>query len=487
MKIVPWYSALCLIVLANLIACTNGEVPQPPPEVIAPEPKPSSSSQPSARSSSQPSSQPSSQSSSAPTSDKIPLARIKLSWLIGLLNLQDGVLSEAEVKEHFSEAFLKQISTEKLISMLQSLAKELKPFHLVSINPENEGDHHIQALLRTSQGQAQVLIRLQTKSPHRIEGLRVQPVSPTATKISSFEDAAKALDTMGETPVLYVAEVSDKTCTPIFTHDASQAVAIGSTFKLYVLASLLDQIAARVIRWDQNLEVMDEHKSLPPGTFQDLPHGSKVSVLKATKAMISMSDNTAADMLIRQLGRDMIEQKARTLGNTRNQPLLTTRELFLLKLVSENEEVKRYLKMSDSQQRAYLNEQLGKTQLPSVKDLKLSSSWTTPKYIDSIEWFATASDLCRVWVDLLTKADNSSVTREIVSTNPGITVDPKIWSFVGYKGGSEPGALSLSWWLKRNDGRVFVVIVAIQDSRRSLITSPIVGVATQVLGLVAQQ
>ena len=51
--------------------------------------------------------------------------------------------------------------------------------------------------------------------------------------------------------------------------------------------------------------------------------------------MISISDNTAADHLIHFLGRRAVERQQRRFGMKRprvNEPFLTTRELFQLKL-----------------------------------------------------------------------------------------------------------------------------------------------------------
>jgi hypothetical protein len=45
----------------------------------------------------------------------------------------------------------------------------------------------------------------------------------------------------------------------------------------------------------------------------------------------------------------------------------------------------------------------------------------------------------------------------ILRKNPGIPHDPKVWKSVGFKGGSEPGVMTLTLLLERTDGRWFVL------------------------------
>ena len=52
---------------------------------------------------------------------------------------------------------------------------------------------------------------------------------------------------------------------------------------------------------------------------------------------------------------------------------------------------------------------------------------------------------------------------DILSINPGVPFDEVVWPFVGYKGGSEPGVLAVSWLLERNDGRLFFLAGILND------------------------
>jgi beta-lactamase class A len=63
------------------------------------------------------------------------------------------------------------------------------------------------------------------------------------------------------------------------------------------------------------------------------PDGTQISVLDAAAKMISISDNTATDMLINLVGRSEVEAALTEAGMANpslNRPFLTTRETFIL-------------------------------------------------------------------------------------------------------------------------------------------------------------
>ena len=56
------------------------------------------------------------------------------------------------------------------------------------------------------------------------------------------------------------------------------AKAVGSAFKLAVLAALNDAVSAGDVRWDDVVRVRDEWRSLPTGPMQEWPEGSAVTI-----------------------------------------------------------------------------------------------------------------------------------------------------------------------------------------------------------------
>jgi hypothetical protein len=75
--------------------------------------------------------------------------------------------------------------------------------------------------------------------------------------------------------------------------------------------------------------------------------------------------------------------------------------------------------------------------------------------------------------------------RRILAQNPGIAFDKKTWPYVAFKGGSEPGVLSLTWLLERSDGRSFVLSIVLNDSARAIDEAGAVNVAEGAVNLLA--
>ncbi|MEV0150660.1 MULTISPECIES: serine hydrolase [unclassified Nonomuraea] len=119
---------------------------------------------------------------------------------------------------------------------------------------------------------------------------------------------------------------------------------------------MAERIASGAFGWDTTLTITPELKSPGSGELRNRPDNSKVSVLEAAKLMISISDNTAADLLIHKAGRKNVERTAWAWGarDKRNMPLLTTRELFVLKGADYPRHTKKYLSLETTGQRMYL-------------------------------------------------------------------------------------------------------------------------------------
>ena len=171
-----------------------------------------------------------------------------------------------------------------------------------------------------------------------------------------------------------------------------------SQFKLFVLGALADQIAAGRISWDQTLTVQDAVKSVGngPGSLQFAAAGTTVSVEEAATKMISISDNTAADMLIGLVGRKAVEAQVRrwTANASANEPFLTTREMFLLHYAAGLAD--RYLATPRDQRAAFLASSVDPLPLSAIA----SAFSVDPRYVEQIEWFASPDDVCRAFAGL---------------------------------------------------------------------------------------
>src|SRR5690606_10016607 len=111
---------------------------------------------------------------------------------------------------------------------------------------------------------------------------------------------------------------------------------------------------------------------------------------------------------------------------------------------------------------------LAKAPLPTLES---ATSWTSPRHIDSLEWFASAEDLCRLYAGMAREADNPAYARalEAMSKNDGgLQLGEHPFVYVGYKGGSEPGVVHLSWLLQHQDKSWYVVVLAANDTEQAV-------------------
>jgi len=410
-------------------------------------------------------------------------ARAALDWVVAVVNERDGVVDKAEVERRFAPAFLARVPSDQVIQVFATLAQQFGDVTVSSV-ADDETPTSLAAVLATQAGPVELVLRLEAAEPHRLETLVFQP----AAKHATFEEATQALAGVGDKSSLYAARIDkDGACAPVFDRGGDQALAIGSAFKLYVLAALVEQIQAGAISWDQEVAVSDKLKSLSSGELQDAPEGFRVSVTRAAEAMIAVSDNTATDLLMNLVGRKRVEAAAKKLGNNRNVPFFTTRELFLLKLVASDFERSRYSDKRQVAKRSFLNGPLSRKKLPTVTELE-STDLTKPLYIDTFEWFATGPQVCAAMSHLMkTAADTrDEVLRGILSKNPGMAVDKNKWVYVAFKGGSEPGVLNLTFLLIRRDGQTFCLVVTVNDTKTAFEQETVLEVAKSAVDLLGR-
>jgi beta-lactamase class A len=239
---------------------------------------------------------------------------------------------------------------------------------------------------------------------------------------------------------------------------ATEARPIGSIFKLYVLGALVRAVEEGRIGWDDPLTVTDDVRSLPSGELQDAPTGTVVSVREAAGKMISISDNTATDMVVQAVGREAVEAAFADLGHSdppRNVPLMTTRDLFRVGWQDDGALRARWADADAGERRALLDALPGGAlDLPvtAVSDV----AWT-----DGADWFATPDDIARAHVRLaeLAATPAGEPVRGILSANPGLP-EPARFDHVAFKGGSSVGTLALAYLVEDGDDAWTIVVQA---------------------------
>ncbi len=200
----------------------------------------------------------------------------------------------------------------------------------------------------------------------------------------------------------------------------------------------------------------------------------------ATK-MISISDNTAADMLINLVGRSAVEAQVRQWSSTPelDVPFLTTREAMVLHYVNYPMLADAYLSRAPSEREAFLDSSVDPLPLSEVQGS------TEPRDIEKIEWFGSPDDICRAFVGLqqLSHQPKLSPIASIFSVaKGGLGLDPSEWPTVWFKGGSEPGVLTLGYMATNSEGQTFVVSVMLSNATAALAPSATFALADAVVG-----
>lgn len=280
--------------------------------------------------------------------------------------------------------------------------------------------------------------------PHLIEGLVVAGVESSAADVPALFGEIVGLP--GEVS-LAAARLEEAGPANFLTQKAERPLAIGSAFKLFVLAELVRSIKAGERRWSDVVPL--GAPSLPSGIVQDWPQGSPVTLHSLAALMISRSDNSATDTLLGLLGRDKVEALLPALGvraPERNRPFLATREAFVLKL-GDPSLLAEWKKADEAGRRALLA-RLAQVQAAALDPARLGGG---PAEIGTVEWFASPSDIVRT-LDWLRRSGDPTAL-QLLAINPGLgPALAKDFAYFGFKGGSEPGVINLSLLLKTRAG-----------------------------------
>ncbi len=297
----------------------------------------------------------------------------------------------------------------------------------------------------------------------------------TSTAAAGLDERVQALAARAGYAVY---DIADETCRPLHGVGLERPVPVASVFKLWVLDTLARRIDAGNAHWDDTVTVRDDLRSDPSGEIYHVPAGTNVTLRHVAERMISISDNTATDLLIHHLGRDDIEATIRELapdGAALTVPLLSTADMARLKYVSPDLGAE-YLALAGDLRAGFLSNLAERVPFPWRADATAVSSidLTTPRSIDQLEWFASGADPCRTTADLARLAGSArgGPLGEILSTGSALPPGSShTWDDVWFKGGSEPGVLALAYRLV-DAQRDRVVVVALSDPDAALTPTP---------------
>jgi len=382
----------------------------------------------------------------------------QLDWLLGIGPRLP--LSTKEISAHFDSAFLAQVSPAELNQALESLGPSGSATTLLGLS-KVEADSLV-ALVHI--GPSRYSVQLGVDAAGLIAGLLFQPA--TTSVPSSWAQVDKQLTAIAPEVSLLAAKVgSDGTCSPVHSVLAGTPRPLGSMFKLFILGALANAVQHHRISWTQKVTVTAAIKVGGSGTLQSSPDGTKLTVEQVAIKMISVSDNTAADMLLKLVGRAAVEDQVRAWSShaSLDIPFLTVNEVFALKYHNFPAMADHYLSLDTSHRAAYLATTVDK--VPASEE----QSASMPRDVNSIEWFASADDLCRAFVGLAkfqAEPGLNPIGTVLSTNNGGIALSTSTWPRVWFKGGSEPGVLTLGYLARDSRGQTFVVVVLTEDTSK---------------------
>lgn len=307
---------------------------------------------------------------------------------------------------NFSPSFLEQVPFAAVEKVLEDIRSENGDVLGVSA-------HEDAIELRYAAVRTKAVLKLDDQG--RISYLTL---APFVARADTFEEALAKLHDSGVASYLVLREES-----VVAALDPDRSLAVGSAFKLAVLRALQIEIEDGKRSWADVLNLRNDAKSLPSGTLQDWPVGTALTLDTLATLMMSLSDNTAADMLIEELGRATVEKHS-----AHNRPFLKTREMFLLRCWENAALRERFLDSDPSEKEVILDYlRVLPSPAPELLDFETETS-------GKIEYWFSARELC----GLVRSTSSLALTR--LNTD----FDRSIWRWLSCKGGSDVGVLNFT-------------------------------------------
>jgi beta-lactamase class A len=367
---------------------------------------------------------------------------LRVEQLVPLMN------REVVLYDYFSPTFLAAIPPEQFNPVRDSLIAQYGPPVKVASFVKSRANG---ATVKLAFSKAIVTVELDVEAadPGRVIGLAITGVELVGDSLEAIEAEFKTLP-WGSGFLL--AELGDDgSAREVAAYNPHVQFAIGSTFKLYILAELAAQVKAGDRKWSDVVPLT--HQSFSSAATQGWPKDSPVTLHTLAGWMISVSDNGATDTLLHRLGRQAVEQRLALIGHSapdKTLPFLSTVEAFALK---SNPELRtRFLKASEAEQRDLIKSEQASLTLEKIDGSTIGGA---PASIGTIEWFASPADVVTLMRHIRLQSDDRMMGIMAINNPLGPELAKK-WRYVGYKGGSEPGVISMSYLLQSHSGKWYV-------------------------------
>lgn len=357
----------------------------------------------------------------------LPIFLLALLGPLGPARAQDIAPEDAVARlfttEAIDEAWLASSFTAEVpVATLQGLVDRLTSEHGAFVDAVEEGDGIITRLQ-----QAEIPTEVTLDGHGRIIGLFFRP--PVA-RGSLADSVTRLTDLPGRVAVLVTRNDEDLTAV-----NADQPLPVASAAKLAILAAVAEAVEADELAWDDVVHLDPAWQSLPSGILQDWPADTPMTVASLTILAISQSDNTAADALLRLVGRAAVEAHYPRGGR-----FATTREVFLIAGHGLDATTRAWL-AGEGERPGYLDGPVdGAVALGALDGPALSQAG----------WTFSAREICALL--------DRTAGLPAFSVNPGVA-ERADWTDIAFKGGSLPGVLNLSTRVEDADGNAYCVVV----------------------------
>ena len=192
------------------------------------------------------------------------------------------------LEEYFAPAFLNAVPAAQFTGILDSLVAQYgQPLYVVSDTPR--GKTGATVLYAFERAVATIELDIIAAKPNQVIGLVITGFSASDDSIGKVEADIKALP--GKTGFL-VANLDDAGNAKIrIAHNPDMQFAIGSTFKLYILAELANQVKTGERKWSDVAPLA--HRSFSSAATRGWPKDSPATLHSMAGWMMSVSDNSA--------------------------------------------------------------------------------------------------------------------------------------------------------------------------------------------------
>lgn len=355
-----------------------------------------------------------------------------------------GIVSgTGDFSGYFAPSFHAALPKEKwdavVVSMTGQMGKPLAIDRLTAVTPFSAN-----LRVRFERGVVNAQIAIDPAPPHQVVGLLFTGPEMAGDTLDKLAADIRALPGTTSLGIYALGEGAPRLVAGIAP---DKAMPLGSAFKLWVLGELAREVSAGERKWSDVVAIGPA--SLPSGITQNWPPGSPVTIQTLATLMISISDNTATDTLV-SLEGEQLDHFVTQAGVPRLAPVLTTRQMFALKSPANADLATQWAtSLAPSARRTLLDGNAARLRTTPVDPMMFAGK---PTKIDTLEWFASPAETAGI-LDWLRK-QGGETPLSLLAINPGI--DPTTrgkFDYVGFKGGSEPGVVTLNFLVRRKDGR----------------------------------